>query len=99
MLVDEIRTAFPHDSDITSSAVHEFRYLGAVIEEGLHLAPPVPEGLARIVAPEGVPRRALCPWRCTSSFSSSSYPNPPTQIHPTNPSPTPTLPQNACTPS
>ena len=52
-LVDEIRTAFPRESDITSSAVHELRHLGAVIEEGLRLAPPVPEGLARIIAPEG----------------------------------------------
>ncbi len=52
-LIHEIRTAFPHESDMTMSAVHELRYLGAVIEEGLRLAPPVPEGLARIVAPEG----------------------------------------------
>ena len=52
-LVDEIRTAFTHETDMTSSAVHELRYLGAVIEEGLRLAPPVPVGLARIVAPEG----------------------------------------------
>ncbi len=48
-LVDEIRTAFPHETDMTSSAVHELRYLGAVIKEGLRLAPPVPVGLA----PEG----------------------------------------------
>ena len=52
-LINKIHTTFPHKSDITSSAVYELRHLGAVIEEGLRLAPPVPEGLARIVAPEG----------------------------------------------
>ena len=51
-LVNEIRTAFPNVSDITSTALHELHYLGAVIEEGLRLAPPIPEGLVHVIPPE-----------------------------------------------
>ena len=52
-LVAEIRTAFSNENDITQSAVQNLPYLGAVIEEGLRLAPPVPEGLSRVIPPEG----------------------------------------------
>ena len=52
-LVGEIRTALLRESNIISAAVHDLRYLGAVIEEGLRLAPPVPERLVRLVPPDG----------------------------------------------
>ena len=53
LLQNEVRKAFATESEITVAAVRDLPYLGAVIEEGLRLAPPVPLGLLRQVAPEG----------------------------------------------
>ena len=53
LLQNEVRKAFSTESEITVAAVRDLPYLGAVIEEGLRLAPPVPLGLLRQVAPEG----------------------------------------------
>ncbi len=95
-LVDEIRTAFTNETDMTSSAVHELRHLGAVIEEGLRLAPPIPIGLGRIVAPEGQfvsghwtpgvvrpsPHPSLYPPNSTRSFQPTPPPATPFMQHP-----------------
>ena len=48
----EIRKSFQHVSDIDARSVTQLPYLGAVIEEGLRLCPPVPLGMPRIV-PKG----------------------------------------------
>lgn len=53
ILVDDIRTALARETDMISTAVHGLRHLGVFIEEKLRLAPSVPVGLARVVAPEG----------------------------------------------
>ena len=63
--VQEVRTAFPADSDITFLATSQLPYLGSIIEESLRMFPPapsigprlVPKGSAMIdgkVVPEGV---------------------------------------------
>jgi cytochrome P450 len=51
-LVDEIRSSFTHEGEITIASVGQLEYLGAVINEGLRLCPPVVIGLPRI-APVG----------------------------------------------
>ncbi|KAJ6019382.1 Averantin hydroxylase [Penicillium canescens] len=52
-LVDEIRSAFQKEEDITMVATGQLRYLGAVIEEGLRLYPPSPSSLPRFVPGKG----------------------------------------------
>lgn len=52
-LVDEIRSAFQKEEDITMVATGQLRYLGAVIEEGLRLYPPSPPALPRFVPGKG----------------------------------------------
>ena len=48
-LVKEIRETFNKESLITSSGVSNLRYLNAVIQEGLRLCPPMPDGFRRNV--------------------------------------------------
>ncbi|MCJ1403437.1 hypothetical protein MMC11_006660 [Xylographa trunciseda] len=48
----EIRRSFQHPSEICAQRVTTMPYLGAVIEEGLRLCPPVALGMPRVV-PEG----------------------------------------------
>ena len=48
----EIRRSFRHPSEICAQRVMALSYLGAVIEEGLRLYPPVALGMPRVV-PEG----------------------------------------------
>lgn len=51
-LVDEIRSAFATDEDITFRTSAMLTYLSAVIEESLRLYPPFVTSLARVV-PQG----------------------------------------------
>lgn len=51
-LLEEIRDNFKQASEISAERVSELTYLGAVIEEGLRLCPPVALGMPRIV-PQG----------------------------------------------
>ncbi|KAF3031157.1 hypothetical protein E8E12_000776 [Didymella heteroderae] len=51
-LTDEVRSAFPSAVDLSMSSLSRLEYLGACIEEGLRLYPPVPVGPARTV-PQG----------------------------------------------
>lgn len=51
-LVNEIRTAFAHEREISFRSAAELTYLSAVIEESLRVYPPFVTSLARIV-PEG----------------------------------------------
>jgi cytochrome P450 len=51
-LTDEIRSSFSSIEGMTMTSLSRLDYLGACIEEGLRLYPPVPVGLARIV-PQG----------------------------------------------
>lgn len=52
-LVDEIRSAFQKEEEITMVATAQLRYLSAVIEEGLRLYPPSPPSLPRFVPGKG----------------------------------------------
>ncbi|KIW45796.1 hypothetical protein, variant [Exophiala oligosperma] len=56
-LVEEVRSTFPSEQDITSTKLQQMPYLNACVEEALRMYPPVPGGLPRIVPPEG---RAVC---------------------------------------
>lgn len=48
----EIRKTFQHITEINARGVGRLPYLGALIEEGLRMCPPVPLGMPRII-PEG----------------------------------------------
>jgi cytochrome P450 len=52
-LVNEIRTAFPKESDIKLDPLEQLPYLQAVFREGFRLLPPVPTQIPRIVPSEG----------------------------------------------
>ena len=52
-LVEEIRGSFQHVSGIDAERVSNLSYLGAVIEEGLRLCPPVALGMPRVVPAGG----------------------------------------------
>ncbi|OLN85229.1 putative sterigmatocystin biosynthesis P450 monooxygenase stcF-like protein 1 [Colletotrichum chlorophyti] len=48
-LVQEIRSSFHDESEVTMASTAELRYLKAVIEEGLRIYPPSPSALPRFV--------------------------------------------------
>ena len=52
-LVAEIRGRFADEESITIQSVSQLEYLTACIREALRKFPPIPEGLPRIVPPEG----------------------------------------------
>ena len=52
-LVSEVRSSFSSFEDMTMTKLSQLDYLGACIEEGLRLYPPVPVGLPRTVPKEG----------------------------------------------
>lgn len=52
-LTDEVRSAFADFDDITLEGLARQKYLGAVLQEGLRMYPPVPIGLPRVTPPEG----------------------------------------------
>ena len=52
-LVDEMRNAFKHVSEIDAERVSRLPYLGAVIEEGVRLGPPVALRMPRVVPAQG----------------------------------------------
>ena len=52
-LLREIRDSFQHVSEIDAERVSSLSYLGAVIEEGLRLCPPVALGMPRVVPAGG----------------------------------------------
>ena len=50
---NEVRSAFGDEGSIDIQSVSHLKYLSAVIDEALRLFRPVPEGLPRVVPPEG----------------------------------------------
>ncbi|KAL5364991.1 cytochrome P450 [Aspergillus floccosus] len=53
-LIQEIRGSFKRETDINGSAIRSLPYLHAVVTEGLRIAPPVPDGLRRVVSAGGL---------------------------------------------
>jgi cytochrome P450 len=53
ILVEEIRTAFPTEEDMSMEGIARLEYLHACLEESLRLYPPVPIGLPRVVPAKG----------------------------------------------
>lgn len=53
MLIEEIRTEFPNEADISMEKLPQLKYLHACLEEGLRIYPPVPVGLPRVTPKEG----------------------------------------------
>jgi cytochrome P450 len=52
-LMQEIRSAFTTQKDITMTSVEKLEYLNACIREALRVYPPVPTGFARVAPPGG----------------------------------------------
>ncbi|KAI6754807.1 hypothetical protein HG530_012559 [Fusarium avenaceum] len=52
ILVNEVRSTFIYEDDITLACIDQLKYLQAVLNEGLRLYPPSPTGLPRL-APVG----------------------------------------------
>ncbi|MCJ1380793.1 hypothetical protein MMC17_003902 [Xylographa soralifera] len=52
-ITTEVRQSFRHESEICAQRVTAMPYLGAVIEEGLRLCPPVALGMPRVVPAGG----------------------------------------------
>jgi cytochrome P450 len=52
-LQKEVRGAFESPEEMTMTALGQMPYLGACIEEGLRLYPPVPGALPRVTPREG----------------------------------------------
>lgn len=52
-LTDEVRSAAPHEEDLTLANLSQLPYLTAVIKEGLRITSPVPMSFPRIVPAEG----------------------------------------------
>ncbi len=51
-LVQETRSSFPNETDITGVSLSRLPYLNAVLQEGLRLCPTIPDGMRRIT-PKG----------------------------------------------
>lgn len=52
-LTDEVRSAAPHEADLTLANLTQLPYLTAVLKEGLRVISPVPVSFPRIVPAEG----------------------------------------------
>jgi len=52
-LVNEIRSAYSDEEEMTPASLNRLVFLGAVIQEGLRIAPPVPTGMPRVVPSGG----------------------------------------------
>lgn len=52
-LVDEIRSAYAVEEEMTTASLAKLPYLDAVIQETLRIAPPVPTGMPRVVPAGG----------------------------------------------
>lgn len=64
ILVSEIRTSFINDAEMGITSLAKLPYLGAVIQEGLRIAPPVPAGMPRVVPAGGA--QVCGHWLATS---------------------------------
>ncbi|KKA21341.1 hypothetical protein T310_4645 [Rasamsonia emersonii CBS 393.64] len=53
-LVQEVRSSFASEADITGQTTRSLPYLNAVLKEGLRIAPPIPDGLRRQVPADGL---------------------------------------------
>ena len=51
--IDEVRSEFSVEKEITTESVKRLPYLAAVVSEGLRMYPPFPEGLPRTVPKQG----------------------------------------------
>lgn len=78
-LVDEIRSSFAADQDITFTKAAKLTYLNAVIEESLRMYPPFVTSLARLAPPGGdtvagyfVPENTTVACHHYASYHSSS---------------------------
>jgi cytochrome P450 len=77
-LVEEIRTSFSEEKDLTIERLQALPYLHACIEEGLRMYPPVSNGLPRVVPPTGavVDGRDIPSGTVVYTHQLSTYRNP-----------------------
>ena len=54
-LVQEVRTVYPKEKDITGASLTKLNYLNAVIQETLRLCPTIPDGMRRQIPVGGAP--------------------------------------------
>ncbi|KAL1965540.1 hypothetical protein VTN77DRAFT_5623 [Rasamsonia byssochlamydoides] len=88
-LVQEVRSSFASEADITGQTTRSLPYLNAVLKEGLRMAPAVPDGLRRqvpagglLVAGVSVPEKTSVSSGCWIQFMNPENFSNPTEFVP-----------------
>jgi len=88
-LVRELRSAFTSDADISSASTKSLTYLTAVLNEGMRMCPPVPDGMRRAIPRGGatiggyaLPEGIAVSMPCWATFQSTKNFSNPAEFHP-----------------